>query len=283
MYSAVYENENGLKFVLGKDGDNVFDLNVGNGVPVNLGTSQGFSQIGEAVETQSVSGRAITVKGAIFQNVISQKKAMRKVFAPFTGGTLMLSDGLFIRVIVKDPPTFSPVKDDGRFTMQLYAPFPYFYSTAESFVQIGGILPRFKFPVNYAEPHKFGEKAAGTFSEILNAGEVKVPYGLQLTVTGTSTNPTVTNLLTFQFLKINGSFSQGDFVHVYRDENNVLRAELTGADGNVLDIISQIDEDSNLFELNVGDNLISVNDDEGGAGMVARIVYSPAVVAWYES
>ena len=283
MYSAVYENENGLKFVLGKDGGNVFDLDVGDGVSVNLGTSQGFSQIGENVETQSVGGRPITVKGAIFQNVINQKKIMRKVFAPFTGGTLTLDDGLYIRAIVKDPPTFSPVKDDGRFTMQLYAPFPYFYSTTESFVQIGGILPAFKFPVNYEYPHKFGEKAPGTFTTILNEGEVKVPFGVQLTITGTSTNPTVTNLLTFEFLKINGSFSQGDFIHVYRDENNVLRAELTGEYGSVVDIISQIDEDSNLFELNVGDNLISVNDNEGGAGMVARIVYSPAVVAWYES
>ena len=49
------------------------------------------------------------------------------------------------------------------------------------------------------------------------------------------------------------------------------------------DIISWIDENSELFELEVGDNLISANDDEGGLSLTAKITFSPAVVALYES
>ena len=283
MYSARFEADNGLVFVFGKDGGNVFDMDLGSGVSVNIGTSQGFSQIGETVETLAVNGRTIAVKGAIFRNVDVQKKNMRKIFAPFVAGKLVFEDGYYTRVCVQEPPSFSPIKKDGRFTMLLFAPFPYFYGQNEKSVQIGGIIPMFKFPVNYAETHSFGKISEGRFSTIYNDGDVKVPYSFQIIVNGTSTNPTVTNLLTFEFFKINGAFNAGDVISVYRDENNVLVANVTHSDASVDDILSMIDDDSTLYELSVGDNLISINDDEGGVGMSAKVSYKTVVVALYES
>ena len=74
----------------------------------------------------------------------------------------------------------------------------------------------------------------------------------------------------------------GESINIYRDNDNVLRAELI-SDGAKSDVIHLIDESSDLFELEVGDNLISANDDEGGASLTAKISFSPAVVALYES
>ena len=283
MYSARFESDNGLTFVFGKNGGNVFDMDLGSGVSVDIGTSQGFSQIGETVETLAVNGRPITVTGVLFRDIDNQKRNMRKIFAPFVAGKLIFEDGHYTRVYVQDPPSFSPVKQDGRFTMLLFAPFPYFYGQNEESVQIGSIVPMFRFPVNYAEPHSFGKLSEGRFSTIYNDSDVKVPYGFQITVNGTSTNPTVTNLLTFEFLKINGTFNAGDVINVYRDENNVLVANMTDNNGNVADIVSMIDDDSTLYELAVGDNLISINDDEGGVGMSAKVSFKSVVVALYES
>lgn len=283
MYSARFESDNGLTFVFGKNGGNVFDMDLGSGVSVDIGTSQGFSQVGETVETLAVNSRPITVTGVLYRDIDNQKRNMRKIFAPFVAGKLIFEDGHYTRVYVQDPPSFSPVKKDGRFTMLLFAPFPYFYGQNEESVQIGGIVPMFRFPVNYAEPHSFGELSEGRFSTIYNDSDVKVPYGFQITVNGTSTNPTVTNLLTFEFLKINGTFNAGDVINVYRDSNNVLVANVTDSNQNVTDIISLIDDDSTLYELAVGDNLISINDDEGGVGMNAKVSFKSVVVALYES
>ena len=283
MYSARFESDNGLTFVFGKNGGNVFDMDLGSGVSVDIGTSQGFSQIGETVETLAVNGRPITVTGVLFRDVDNQKRNMRKIFAPFVAGKLIFEDGHYTRVYVKDPPSFSSVKKDGRFTMQLLAPFPYFYGQNEQSVQVGEITPMFSFPVNYSGAHSFGKLSKGRYSTIYNDGDVKVPYNFQIIVNGTSTNPTVTNLLTFEFLKINGTFNAGDIINVYRDENNVLVANVTRGDANVEDILSMIDDDSTLYELSIGDNLISVNDDEGGVGMVAKISFRSVVVALYES
>lgn len=283
MYSARFESDNGLTFVFGKNGGNVFDMDLGSGVSVDIGTSQGFSQIGETVDTLAVNGRPIPVTGVFFRDIDNQKKHMRKIFAPFVTGKLIFEDGHYTRVYVQDPPSFSPVKQDGRFAMQLFAPFPYFYGQNEEFVQIGEIVPKFSFPLNYAEPHMFGELSKSRFASIFNDSDVKVPYGFRIVVNGTSTNPTVTNLLTLDFLKINGAFESGDVINVQRDDNNVLTATLTKGDGTVQDIISLIDDDSTFYELSVGDNLLSANDDEDGVGMSATISYKTVVVALYES
>ena len=166
--------------------------------------------------------------------------------------------------------------------MQFFAPFPFFFSVNSQFYEIGSIRPMFAFPVNYANPHRFGEKSDSKYKNILNDGDVKVPFSIYLKSSGTSSNIVVANLETLQTLKINGTLNAGDYVNIYRDNENILRAELT-SDGVTSDIISWIDESSDLFELEVGDNLISANDDEGGASLTAKITFNPAVVALYES
>ena len=283
MYSARFESDNGLVFVFGKDGGNVFDMDLGSGVSVDIGTSQGFSQVGETVETLAVNSRPITVTGVLYRDIDNQKRNVRKIFAPFVAGKLIFEDGHYTRVYVQDPPSFSSVRKDGRFTMQLLAPFPYFYGQNEQSVQIGEITPMFSFPVNYSEAHSFGELSEGRYSTIYNDSDIKVPYNFQIILNGTSTNPTVTNLSTFEFLKINGTFNAGDIINVHRDENNVLVANVTHGNANVENILSMIDDDSTFYELSIGDNLISINDDEGGIGMVAKISFRSVVVALYES
>ena len=282
MYSVVFERENGQKYLFGADGNTVFDMDFGNGVSVNVGTSQGFSQVGETVESMTVGGRPISVKGAVFGDVHGKKTAMRRIFAPFTWGRLIFDGKYYTRVCVKESPTFSPVKNDGRFTMQFFAPFPFFYFFDQKNVSVGGIDPMFRFPVNYSIPHKFGFRSANRYSNIYNDGDVDVPYRLYIESIGESVNPSITNVNTLEQFKINGTLSVGDVISVYRDENNVLRAELT-SNGKTTDVLSWIDDSSNLFVLHAGDNLITYNDDLGGNSLTIRLSYSPAVVAVYES
>ena len=282
MYSVVFESDSGEKYIFGRSGNTVFDMDFGNGVPVNIGTSQGFSQIGETIQSRTVSGRTIKVNGVVYGNVPERKRSMRKIIAPFSSGKLIFEEEYYTRVYVKNAPTFSPVKNDGRFSMQFFAPFPFFYNVNVESSEIGATKPAFSFPVNYSTPHIFGEKSNTRYKNIVNSGDVKVAFRLHLQTSGSSKNIIIANLTTFQTLKINGTLTAGEYINIYRDDDNVLRAELTSG-GVTHDIISWIDESSDLFELNVGDNWISANDDEGGENLTARIIFNTAVVALYES
>ena len=88
MYNVVFENDNGSKYYFGVNGTTAFDMDLGNGVPVNIGTSQGFSQVGETMQSRNISGRTISVKGAVYGNVQERKKSMRNVISPFSSGRM---------------------------------------------------------------------------------------------------------------------------------------------------------------------------------------------------
>ena len=109
---------------------------------------------------------------------------MRSVLAPFTNGRLSFDNGYYIDVYVKDTPTFSPVKNDGRFTMLLYAPFPFFSKADCGKVEFGEVIRGFSFPVNYAEPHIFGLKEDVTEKAIINDGDVSVSFNVAFETTG---------------------------------------------------------------------------------------------------
>lgn len=282
MYSVTYRSDNGKEILLGKDGGMVCDVNLGDGMSVDMSLMQGFSQIGESVQGKSIGGKTINIKGAIYNSVYAKKQALRDIFAPLSAGYLFFEDKYKIRVHVKATPTFSTKRDDGRFTMQLFAPDPFFYSIDEKSELIGKTEPKFSFPVNYSEPHLFGETSKERSLALNNNGNVPVPYSLELVIMAGSLNPILSNLNTFETLKINGNLEVGDRVHVHRDKNGLLRAELTRGD-ETIDILSWIDETSNFYALNVGENLIAINDEGGGLGLMARISFSPAVTAVYES
>lgn len=282
MYSVTYRSDNGKEILLGKDGGMVCDVNLGNGISVDMSLMQGFSQIGQSVEGKSVGGKTINIKGVIYNSVYAKKQALRDIFAPLSAGYLFFEDKYKIRVHVKATPTFSTKRDDGRFTMQLFAPDPFFYSIDEKSELIGKTEPKFSFPVNYAEPHLFGETSKERSLVLNNNGNVPAPYSLELVSMTDSLNPVLSNLNTFEVLKINGNLELGDRVHIHRNENGLLRAELTRGD-ETIDILSWIDESSNFYALNVGENLVAINDEGGGLGLMARISFNPAVTAVYES
>lgn len=282
MFNVVYEGDNGKRYVFGKPGNTFFGMDIGNGMEVQIGTSQGFRQIGETVESQGVGGRPIKVTGEIFGDIPGRKAVMRNVFAPLSSGRLIFQNTYYIRVYVKHAPTFSAVKNNGLFTMQLYAPYPYFRSLDEKAAYVGSVTPQFRFPVNYSTPHRFGSKSAARYTNIINNGDTKVPFGVYLSSDGTCSNITVTNMRTLAYLKINGTLSSGESMKIYRDDDGVLRAEFVSG-GVTTDAISMIDEGSTLFELDVGDNLIAASDDTDGTNLTAMFTFREAVASLYES
>lgn len=282
MYSVKFEKDNGEVFLLGTNNNIVFDVDGLSGIGIDLGTSQGFSQIGETVDTQSVGGKKLNVKGVIYKNLADGKKRLIKAFAPFAKGRLIFNNKYYVYVYVKESPVVAPTKKGGAFMFSLFAPFPFWKEIAESTFYIGAITPMFSFPVNYETPHIFGMKSPARYVNVVNNGDLQTSYRLDITTEATSSNITLTNLETFEFLKLNGTLNAGERISIYRDNNNQLKAVLY--DGSVeTDIISWIDEESTLYEMAVGDNLILANDDDGGANLTAQLTFNSVVGGVYET
>jgi hypothetical protein len=272
----------GETYDFGVSGSTVFDMDIGNGLSVDISTSQGFAQMGESVEGQNVSGRLINVKGVIYKDISNRRKVLRSVFSPFTNGRLTFDNGFYIDVYVKDTPTFSPVKNDGRFTMLLYAPFPFFSKADSGSVEFGELIPGFSFPVNYAEPHTFGIKKKTTVENIINDGDVPVSFNVTFETTGRATNTTITDLDTGEFLRIQGNLLSGQKIVLNRTTEGVLKAVLING-AKTTNIINRVDENSTLDKLKKGVNRLRITDDYGdGEMLIADFTYNTAVTSIYE-
>ena len=276
-------SDTGTRFLLGADNGIVFDADALSGLEVDLGTSQGFAQVGQTVEARSVSGAPLQITGKIFRNIPATKAAMRRAFAPFRKGKLIFNGTHYLLVEVKSSPAVSPIRDNGSFSLELFAPFPFWRSARTSTYGIGVIEPLFSFPVTYSstETHKFGSRSSERFTNIINSGDVPTAFSLSIRTTAASTNVTITNVLTGEFLRIIGTLNIGDVVEIARDSSGQLSATLT-ADGVTTDIVSRVDDDSNLYELAVGDNIILVSDNETSGGLIVDISFDPAVGGVYE-
>ena len=283
MYKMEFISDTGTRFLLGADNGIVFDADALSGLEVDLGTSQGFAQVGQTVEARSVSGAPLQITGKIFRNIPATKAAMRRAFAPFRKGKLIFNGTHYLLVEVKSSPAVSPIRDNGSFSLELFAPFPFWRSARTSTYGIGVIEPLFSFPVTYSstETHKFGSRSSERFTNIINSGDVPTAFSLSIRTTAASTNVTITNVLTGEFLRIIGTLNIGDVVEIARDSSGQLSATLT-ADGVTTDIVSRVDDDSNLYELAVGDNIILVSDNETSGGLIVDISFDPAVGGVYE-
>jgi hypothetical protein len=282
VYNAKYVSNTGETYDFGVSSSTVFDMDIGNGLSVDISTSQGFAQMGESVEGQNVSGRLINVKGVIYKDISNRRKMLRSVFSPFTNGRLTFDNGYYIDVYVKDTPTFSPVKNDGRFTMLLYAPFPFFSKADSGSVEFGELIPGFSFPVNYAEPHTFGTKEKTTVKNIINDGDVPVSFNVTFETTGRATNTTITDLDTGEFLRIQGNLLSGQKIVLNRTTEGVLKAVLIDG-AKTTNIINRVDENSTLDKLKKGVNRLRITDDYGdGEMLIADFTYNTAVTSIYE-
>ena len=284
MYKCFFESDNGKTYNFGTDGRTVFDMNLGEGVSVDLGTSQGFQQIGETVESQSVLGRDIEVKGIIYDDVSQRRKQLRSVFAPFTAGKLVFDGKHYIRVFVKESPSFSPIKNDGRFTMFLFAPFPFFYNVNKTTESVGKTVATFSFPINFAEPHSFGTTDKSQAVMVYNGGDVAVPFEFFLKNNGAVlSGVSLKNSTTGEILTIDAALAHLDEMRLFKNENGVVRLERIAVSAGVtepIDITSSIGEESTFFSLARGENLISIS--ASGEDFIATISFNEAVVAVYE-
>ncbi len=247
-----------------------------DGISIDVGTSQGFDQIGVTIDTMSVSERKLGIIGKIENFTAVQLQAILSMFAPMANMRLYFEEKYWIDVIVTETPVFDFKLRKVTFSIQFMAPYPYFKSVSQNYYKLGGVRGGFTFPVSYHEPHTFGTRAAILFLNCFNAGNTKVDYIAELLCTsGSFTGVMLRNATNGKFMHIRTVFDAGDTVRIFR-ENNILRATKTSA-GITTDVFADLDEDSDLFYVEIGDNVIKADTDSGTGTLEVAIRFYDTV------
>ena len=276
MYKARFVSGAGRVFRFGYEYGTLFDISDLSGVGADVSMSQGFNQTGETVEGVSVGSLTRQITGSILSALSANKAAMMQAFAPGASGKLYFNDRYYADCVVKESPAFGEGQKAREFALTLLFPFPYWLGESGRSYILGGYTPAFRFPVNYAQPHRFGIKNPIAFVNCYNGGVVAVDFAVEFTAEAPVENYGIINAVTLEYLKINDSLNIGDKTTVYR-KNGRLYVEKNGED-----IFSKLDEDSTLFTVVAGDNMLKATADSGADNLIVAVSFADAFSGVYD-
>lgn len=245
-----------------------------NGVDIDLQTAQGINQTGTTVERQSVSGVSRTLDVTFWgAHKLENANFFTRCLPYFTKGTLYFGDRYFARFALQKTPYFSSYTPDPRCSLMLYTPKPFWYDLTAVSSVLGGFRPAFSFPVCY-DSHIYGIKRDGTAAVLRNEGSLPVPFTAKMTCSMEVQHPKVVDLKTGDFIGFDLTLEPGDVLEIYRSTSDRLACTLTRA-GVTTNIFYALDEDSTLTELQPGDNILSMQAENGSGYLQASVSFYP--------
>lgn len=258
---------------LGWDYDAPYFLDPLNGIDVDLKTAQGVNQVGDTVEGQSVSGVSRTLDVTFWgAYALDNARDFSKKLPYFTKGTMYFADRYFCRFVLQKTPYFSSYTQP-RCSLMLYSEKPFWYSLTATAAVLGGYKKAFSFPVLY-DSHIYGIKRDGTAAVLRNDGSLPVPFTATLRCDMPVTHPKVVDLQTGAFIGFDLTLQPDETLEIYRSTSDRLACTLTQA-GVTENIFAKLDEDSTLTELQPGDNVLSMQAENGSGYLQASVSFYP--------
>ena len=257
MYSARISTDNGDVFYFGyidlgwrQKFDSVFDIDPLTGIDVDLATSQGYQQIGETVEGQSVGGVNRTIKGVFIKNAATEAADMLKMLPIFTTGKLFYmndNDAYFCEIVVKKTPQIYTDKNGiTHFSILVFCPTPFWYKSQRNIYHLTA------YPAVNCK----------------NNGVAQMEFSIEFQTDRTIYSFWVQNLTTNKRMDLSATLQPGEKITVYRKNGRLyVTKNITE------DIFSALDENSDFFELASGDNELLIGTPNSMATLTATVEF----------
>ena len=235
-----------------------------------LATTQAWQQVGQSVGGTSFLGRSLVVRGYV--NTDTARKRLLNVMLPGVRGVLSFEGKYAIDCYVQDSPTIQQEKF-GQFTFRHFAPYPWWRGINEKLIALGVVTANFSFPVNYGTTHRFGTMDTSGYVNVVNGGTLPCSYVLEIGGSAPVVNPSLVNMYTLKKVAFDIVIPTGYTLRMAREVDN-LSIVLIDAAGESEEVFSSLSYDSDMFELDVGDNVLQPTAEEGSGGMQTFIRYS---------
>lgn len=235
--------------------------------------AQGIDQVGSTIQSSNVQSRVVNMSGRIVgQNQLKRKEQLLSVIRPDLSGRLY-ADDYYLEVRPSATPTFEAREKNAQYQFSLLAAYPYWQRDDSAEATLSGVAKRFRFPWNVTRPYRFGEVVSALFINIVNSGQVPIPFTVTFKALDTVVNPKLIDAATNNYLLLNKTLVAGetvtiDITHDRTYVNSSVDGECRGA----------LDLNSSFYRLAVGDNVIKPEAESGKANLQVDIDYAIEVV-----
>lgn len=221
---------------------------------------------GDTYIDSKLSPRYIDLKGSImfreFEKIREYRRVITRSCNPKLGLGLITFelDGAVYQIygVPVAVPTFP---ERGRSPLQPFeitwkCPNPYWRSPNETTKPLVAYKGNFKLPMTF--PFMLG--TSGSKTTLYNDGDVPAPVRIE--IHGPTTNPQIFNRTTGQYIRINRTIAQGEVMHI-DTESGRQRIIVIDEEGNESSAFGYLDHESDLFYLELGENIIEHVADAG--------------------
>lgn len=274
----VYENEKGLAIELNQSGPLfIFKPEGFTGIESEVISNKCIYQDGVNIVRNILNERILTLNCYMVVNSEQERTYLKnKLYSAFNAkfkGTLTVHTDAFNRkaenVVVIQTPIFDDDYETNNelvpFQIQLMMPTPYFVSN-EKGEEIVTWYGGFNFKTSL--PLRFRQKGESR-RNIVNNGHVDT--SVKIHFEGPAVNPSIKNLTTNKFIKINKTIEVGEVLIINTEYGNKT-VEIKNKE-TLLNAFHYLDLDSEFFDLVPGDNLIEYTTENDLDIQKVSIIY----------
>lgn len=269
-----YVNENGESITFTYNAGFLINKPVGiDTLQVSLSQATGIDQVGATIQSANVQPRPVTVSGILVGDfVTTNKEKLLSVVRPDLTAKFY-ADDYYLNVRPTSTPTIDPTGKFAKFQFSVLAAYPYWQKDDSARAVLSGLQYMFKFPWNISRECQFAKMMETQFINVPNQGQIPVPITVTFLARGDCLNPKITNVNTGKFMAINKSLVAGERIVVeITHERTYVTSSVDG------DIRGALSLKSTLNRLDVGDNVLKPEAEEGGNQLEVSIDFATEIV-----
>lgn len=257
----------------------------------DLGTVEGthhsykyVSQVGVYIDSTTLEQRVVAISGWVIGNTYDELKANKAVL------NKLINPLHTVEVVVQDKykldfkPDFS-VKYSAsyeennevlcKFLIQGTCADPMFTTKDKQTALIASIIPKFRFPLVIPQNNGIlmGLREPLLLATLNNGGDIDTGLLITFSCTSTVTNPSLLNVDTREFIKINKTMSAGEQIIVSTGSGEKYIKGIVS--GEVSNYFKYMDFDSTWLQLHTGENLLKYDADDNVGGLEVLISFLP--------
>jgi len=235
--------------------------------------AQGINQVGSTIQSSNVQSRVVNMSGRfVGENQTKKKETLLAIVRPDLTGRLY-ADDYYLEVRPSTTPTFEAREKNASYQFSLLAAYPYWQKDDSAAATLNGVAKRFRFPWNVYRPYRFGEVISALFINIINGGQVPIPFTVTFKALDEVVDPKLIDAKTNKYLLLNKTLVAGETVVVQiTHERTYVTSSVDGECRGALDL------GSSFYRLAVGDNVIKPEATSGKEYLQVNIDFATEVV-----
>ncbi len=279
----IYTNSSGDSIVISDRPFVLQKISGFNNIKNNIYTSKSMGQDGETYTDSNLGVRELIINGVLYVDSRNLKQVYRremiKVLNPKLDGRLQYECDDFSKTIdckVENAPVFGDESLRMQpFDITLLCPKPFFKDLDEIKADIVLWVGDFEFPLEIPQDTgiEMGHREPSLIVNVLNNGDVECGMRIVFKALATLTNPSLFNVNTREYIKINKGMVAGETITITTHFGN--KKIIDNLNGVASNAFMYIDLGSTFLQLAVGDNLFRYNADTGIDNLECEIYFTP--------